>query len=77
MITAFVEEKISPVLVHLMDITSVDDYRIEAITVSGDTFFFLSLHFRFQFYWSSYAFFEYCVLTAAAANNMSVNSMAV
>jgi hypothetical protein len=32
--TAFVEEKISPVLVHLMDITSVDDYRIEAITVS-------------------------------------------
>lgn len=31
----FVEEKISPVLVHLMDITNMDDYRIEAVTVSS------------------------------------------
>lgn len=32
--TSFVEEKISPVLVHLMDVTKIDDYRTEAVTVS-------------------------------------------
>lgn len=30
----FVESKVSPVLVHLMDVTNLDDYRIEAVTVS-------------------------------------------
>jgi len=28
----FAEEKISPILIHLMDVTNVDDYRIEAVT---------------------------------------------
>lgn len=32
--TVFIEDKISPILVHLMDISNLDDFRIEAVTVS-------------------------------------------
>ena len=35
MFANFVEEKVSPILVHLMDVTNLDDFRIEAVQVSN------------------------------------------